>query len=426
MSSIPKKRRTTTELVSDMIIVDLPDDCLVTILNLLDILDLVSVHSTCKRLRASAGQSFLERYKELHFAFYDDYACNLGFQLRLPHQEEYDMMTYYNMTDIKKMLSSFGNYVTALGIRSESGSTDVPIILDLAKDYCGENLKSITLEHNQIDKSQLVGLKGLLKNLDRLELHHGIKSEVFGECMSYCENLKELIITEWTSSDSLLQNIRIPNLEKFIFQVEEGFFLFNEVVEDEDEDEDVDADEDDIRNLDLARKKNVFDFLEYHSNLETIEMHELLLPTPEYLVRLTNVESLLIDLRHVKNNDFVEIDWNGLFQLKSLKYLHLYLNAELRTLFHKQLSMITSKPVSNIQTLIVEINHLKEWIDLFGTFTYNKLKKLAISFQQIPSDENGLDRETVLNSARLLNNLKLDNVKIDTSGVKLDYLKHLK
>lgn len=369
----------------EMEIVDLPDDCLIHTFNLLGIEDLVAVYETCKRFHSASVQSFARNHNKLEF-FYDYKRESLAYSLKTPYSAEY---SYLKFDDVKRIIKHFGPYMTSLKIQdTSSGHNNFPPagILYLARDYCGENLKSICMNYVEIDRILPTDLSNLFKTLEKLEMNCVNGSE---RIVSICENLTQLSITDYETNDtSLLSKIKNPNLKSFYFDFQR--YTDNSYYDSDDSDdlyprhnsyyaEKKRIQERRLKDKQIKEQRTVYEFLERHPEMISFETFINLVPTTECLQYLKKIESLLIDIPSMHACELSQVDWIGLFQLNNLQHLYLILNHQ--NIFDGFLSEITSSPPTNIQTLALEVVDVKDIRIILNAFSYKKLTNLKIEFR---------------------------------------------
>lgn len=363
---MPQKQSERNALVdSKTTVLDLSDDCLISIFNYLKILDLVSVHAACKHFERSAEYCFQLNYKDIHIWTIEN---DLGEEYYVLEAKNHPL-NYVNIfidaeEPIVKMFKIFGKSIISLKLAKGTRCHGLSEFLYAANDYCGDNLKCVTLE--RMSMSQFIRIENLTNLGKRLEclriiscLHYGISEDVdkLTQFLSLYTNLKQLTIIETTIHwpQSLLKGIH-GNLEKLSLKS----YGYSRIRSDE-----------------------MCAFLRNHQRLKTLKGFGYLIPTTKVLKHLCKIEMISLDLTKLSQYELKEIDWIGLFQLKKLKRLELY--SELETTIidlncaHSSSNKM-SRPKTNIETLGMETEGIEQLFHLLTFFSYQRLKKLMVSF----------------------------------------------
>lgn len=288
----------------DLTIMDLSNDCLISIFNELRASDLVSVYECCKYFQPAAEYCFSKRYSEMKLCHIfslgpsnspykrkiPSYCYFMNYRLAEANIHWYDENSVkYNI--IFKAIRYFGIYLKKINFVQRMLNGSFPI-LKAASIYCGENLKSLQLGNFEVDDiTRIDEIGNLFKRVEKLCVDL-LDSANFEKILDHCVNLKELRTVNVVLTDSILQRT-FRNLEKFEF----------------------------IRPRYGVHGSTSFNkFLKNHPNLKYINVGDLLLGTTARLNLLENIEAITLDLY---SN---QIDWVKLFQMPKLKTIKLYIN----------------------------------------------------------------------------------------------------
>lgn len=319
----------------DIQLIDLPDECLSMIFDNLCFLDLHSVFQTCRRFGPSAVYSTRSANKAVRIASTP--------KDRGHYYVEVDQSPFgwraQNFSDLKNLFENLGDCIRSLELFAGNAS-DMTQILLLANQYCGVNLKSLSLELVVLGENRIDDFANVFKHLETLRLENTtisdtvifmrtyktiLQNAALRKCLGYCQNLKELTVLGT------------------IFDGEDTRIL-----------------------------------LELHPKLKSIKVPGIFLPIPQYLNHLSSSETLLVDLKTMPLTTLQQIDWTKLFQLENLSHLELMLK---KTTPLTDLSLrLPENPSTNIQTLVLKTYHFNDVYDILTSFTYTNLKKLVIYF----------------------------------------------
>lgn len=364
MSSPPVTQNATRPSPEGLQITDLPDDCLTTIFNHLCFLDIYSAFRSCQRFRSSAVYSSRSDCKTLRIA--STPRDEGRFFVEIDQTAAFDWIEQ-SYSDLRKLFENFGNCIRSLELFAGNASGMIQI-LRLANQYCGENLKTLSLELIVIGENRIADFSNVFKHLEKLRLENTtisdtvifmrtyktiLQNAALQKCLSYCENLKELTVLGT------------------VFDAEDPQKLFA-----------------------------------MHPRLKSIKVPGMFTLTSRYLDHLDSTETLLIDLKSMPLTELQQIDWTRLFQLQNLKHLELVLNKTTPLADSSSLKFLTN-PTTNIQILVLKAYHFSDIYDLLTSFTYTNLKVLVIYFDLV-CVKNGHNAKPRVTNQLIMN---LRNVK---------------
>lgn len=325
-------------------LVNLPDDCLISIFKELNVFDLLSVHITCRRLHTIGKYCINLLHNTVFIELIDDNIYNV--------QINGTSSCRTTVSGLLKLFKQIGKSISFLKLQGQNSSNtlDAAPIFDMVDEHCGERLKALSLLFVAVEKNSITKYRNVFKRLEKLHLEG--KSGL-AKFVTYPKNLRELTITTSNAGSNVFLTKNYPNLGMFNY-----CFGKNTRVTTDD----------------------AAEFFKNHPNLKCIRLWKVLIPIPQCLNHLQNVETLLIDLDPVSVADLQRVDWITLFQLKNLKTLQLVLNEHD---LGPSLNQVKRRCVSNIECLDLKIYHFKDVSDLLNTFIFNNLKELKITFDLI-------------------------------------------
>lgn len=175
-------------------ILQLNDDCLMTIFSEVDLLDLLALKKTCTRFEGVTCD-LLKRHKKLDL----DRVC--------------PKKTFLTMLDAKNILTELGPFAEHLVITRDTFSRPGVRILNLIPKHCS-NLKELDIHDFTLKQNSLKSLEGVFKSLESLRLVNcgiadsierslsqaknlqrldlSLNSEITGKCLKAVKNLKYL------------------------------------------------------------------------------------------------------------------------------------------------------------------------------------------------------------------------------------------
>lgn len=171
----------------------LNDDCLLEVFSHLKISDLFAVVDVCERFRKNAIDLFAMKHKALDFV--------------PTHLFTLSKEAYFRK--IRHRLQRFGSSATSLKIHGEEKSSCDQRILEQILQYCGSNLKELTLFDFEVRNSFLGRLQPLFVPLERLHLN---ESGAFTKLLNHCGDLKALKLSNMFFLDFELK-FKCPKLE---------------------------------------------------------------------------------------------------------------------------------------------------------------------------------------------------------------------
>lgn len=131
----------------DLNILDLPDDCLISIFNRFAVRDLLSVHKTCKRFSYVAQRCFSLSHREVEIAFRENYNGETDYGFTLSTGYGCDLFDNTDFNNLHTIFKFFGKSMSRLFIRqkldSEEAVPEIRFVLRWADEYCGENLTEL-------------------------------------------------------------------------------------------------------------------------------------------------------------------------------------------------------------------------------------------------------------------------------------------
>lgn len=359
----------------EITILDLPDDCLAQIFNYLRISDLSAVHESTTRFRTAAHRCFLSNHKVLDITLYNDGNCLLQIDnfFRGFGDERY--------TCLEKIFQIFGKLIIALSFLGSRRfyANDITPVLSLANKYCGENLKYLHMKYVLVDESQIGDLRDFFGHLEIIEIDD--RQEVFDisiveRCLRNCMNLKQLtLLKEEEEMNGWILRGVVSKLEKITYITNDGRI------------------ETDI----------IYDFVHQQPNLRWLRLTKIPFPITKHLTHLNNLHTLMIDLSADREQDISKLNWSELFNLKNLKQLEIFSDKHTVT---DALLQTAPTPVSNIETLVLHIFHLRDVYNFLKAFTYTNLRRFIVNFHWGIVNDNKLKAKAIDNLAENLYNVR--------------------
>lgn len=337
MSAVPAKRfKSNTIAVNTIKITDLPDDCLIYIFKRLCVEDLMAAFHSTSRFYYAIDACFLSKYKQIVVS------CDAHQRYHIRPQEDCMEKVMNEGSLSEKTLEStfkyFGKHFTAITVYNMPFAP----VIRYANQYCSENMKSLTMYRSAISPKTIEGCQELFKRLEKLDVIEFI-NKTWETCWEWCDNLKHLsIYRDANIKNPLLMRI-YPKLESVVCD------------------------------FDVESIEEMCASFERHPNLKVIEIRNTFVPTTQSINCMQNVEKLSISVSFA---DLDKADWIKLFQLKHLKYLHIF--SDIVTYISEFLLKITSNPSTNLEILDLYWVCFNDVCALLTTFTFTNLKTLSV------------------------------------------------
>lgn len=178
-------------------ILQLNDDCLMTIFNEVDVLDLLALKKTCTRFEG-VSCDLLKRHKKLDL----DNVC--------------PKKTYLTMLDAKNILMELGPFAEHLIITRDTFARPGVRILNLIPKHCS-NLKELDIHDFTLKPNSLKSLEGVFKTLESLRLVNCGIADCIERSLTQAKNLRRLDLSQNSEITGkclkAVRNLKYLNLE---------------------------------------------------------------------------------------------------------------------------------------------------------------------------------------------------------------------